>query len=179
MQLELAKTEEFLAVRDFYWELIDLMKGDNCSVGWQKGIYPSDEYLRSSLANKELYVLRQRGKISACVILNSAWNEGYEGVTWGMECRADEVLMLHALGVHPRLQKTGLGRDMVMAVIDIARTRGKKTLRLDILARNIGARKLYEKTGFHFVTAKDMYYEDTGWTEFWLYELMLADGENE
>lgn len=49
----------------------------------------------------------------------------------------------------------------------------KKTVRLDILGTNTAAEKLYTGCGFHFVQAKDMFYEDTGWTEYKMYERIL------
>ena len=35
------------------------------------------------------------------------------------------------------------------------------------------AEHLYTHCGFHFVEAKDMFYEDTGTTKYELYELVL------
>lgn len=46
----------------------------------------------------------------------------------------------------------------------------QKALRLDLLGENIAAERLYTKYGFEFVETKTMYYEDTDWTGFRLYE---------
>lgn len=35
------------------------------------------------------------------------------------------------------------------------------------------AEHLYTHCGFHFVEAKDMFYEDTGWTECKIFEMNL------
>ena len=43
-------------------------------------------------------------------------------------------------------------------------------MRLDILGTNAAAERLYTGMGFQFVQAKTMFYEDTGWTEYKLYE---------
>ena len=80
MQLRLAKTDEFEAVRDFYWESIDLMQDREDTVGWKKGIYPTDEFLRESIEKQELYVLDLDEKIAAAVIVNSDCNDGYKGI---------------------------------------------------------------------------------------------------
>lgn len=50
---------------------------NNKNLGWEKGVYPSDEFLRSSLVNGELYILTETDIICACVILNKECNEGY------------------------------------------------------------------------------------------------------
>lgn len=41
------------------------------------------------------------------------------------------------------------------------------------LGSNQAAERLYTKCGFQFVQAKEMFYEDTGWTEYKIYELNL------
>ena len=41
------------------------------------------------------------------------------------------------------------------------------------LGQNAVAEKLYTKCGIQFVQAKTMFYEDTGWTEFKMYEFNL------
>lgn len=43
----------------------------------------------------------------------------------------------------------------------------------DVLGACRSAERLYRKCGFQFVEAKNMYYEDTGWTEYKLFELNL------
>ena len=46
-------------------------------------------------------------------------------------------------------------------------------MRLDVLSACKTAERLYTACGFRFVEAKTMYYEDTGWTEFKMFELNL------
>ncbi len=58
-------------------------------------------------------------------------------------------------------------------VLDLARKLGKKSVRLDILGTNYPAEKLYTSMGFRFVQAKEMFYEDTGYTEYRMFELNL------
>ena len=53
----------------------------------------------------------------------------------------------------------------------MTRSDGKKAVRLDILGTNTTAEKLYTGCVFQFVQAKIMFYEDTGWTEYKMYEL--------
>ena len=173
MNLRLARKEEFEAIRDFYWELIDLMEDQKDTVAWQKGVYPADDFLANSIERGELYVLDREGRIVASVVVNSAWNEGYEGLPWSIDCSPEDALVPHALGVYPKVQGQGIGKIIVADVIELAKSKGKKTVRLDILHGNVGAEKLYTSMGFKYVATKEMFYEDTGWTEFHMYELML------
>lgn len=163
----------FDAIRDFYWALIDDMRDRNDQIGWKKGIYPTDAFLRESLERGELFALREAGELCGCVILNSACNEGYQGAPWSVDCPAGEVLVPHALAVAWRRQGTGLGRHLVEEILNHARAAGKKAVRLDILGTNTAAERLYNGCGFAFVQAKTMFYEDTGWTEYKMYELNL------
>ena len=173
MKLRPAEKDEFECVRDFYWELIDLMQGRPDTVGWKKGIYPSDSFLSDSIDRGELYILETEAGLSASVILNSSWNEGYDGLPWSIECGREDVLVPHALGVHPSMHMCGIGTAVVSDIISIAKALGKKTVRLDILKGNTAAERLYSKSGFSFVGSNDMFYEDTGLTEFLMYELIL------
>ena len=172
-QLRTARPDEYEAIRQFYWDSIELMKDIRDSVGWKKGIYPSDGFIQSSIENNELYVLDHDGGFAACVILNGICNNGYDGVEWGLDCADRDVLIPHALCVHPALQGRGYGSYVVEEIIDIAVSYGKKTVRLDVLSGNAAAERLYLGCGFRLVETKDMYYEDTGFTEFGLFELIL------
>lgn len=49
----------------------------------------------------------------------------------------------------------------------------EKAVSLDILGTNTAAERLYTRCGFRFVQAKQMYYDDTGWTEYKLFEYII------
>lgn len=173
MLFRLAKKDEFESLRKFYWNLIDEMRGQSDKIGWKKGIYPTDEFLRESLDKKEMYVLEENGKICASAIINSDYNEGYADIPWSFDCREDEVLIPHALAVSPSLQGRGIGKLFVKEIISLAKKQGKKAMRLDTLGTNTAAQKLYLACGFKFVKSKNLFYEDTGLTEYKMYELVL------
>ena len=173
MIFQKAATEEFPLIKEFYWNLIDEMEEENDKIGWKKGIYPSDSFLTESLTKGELFTLKENGELLACVILNSACNEGYTGVPWSLNCQDQDVLVPHALAVSPHRQGSGIGKRIVSEILTYARQTGKKAVRLDILGTNSIAEKLYTSCGFQFVQQKTMFYEDTGWTEYKMYELNL------
>ena len=87
--------------------------------------------------------------------------------------KRQEILIPHALAVIPMKQGSGIGTKVVEEIITYARLQHKKAVRLDILGTNQAAERLYTKCGFQLVQAKEMYYEDTGWTEYKIYELNL------
>ena len=57
--------------------------------------------------------------------------------------------------------------------IAMAREKGIKTVRLDVLEGNLPAEKAYGKVGFQYVDTVRMFYEDTGWTNYKLYEYIV------
>ena len=46
-------------------------------------------------------------------------------------------------------------------------------MRLDVLEGNVPAERLYEGFGFRYLATMPMFYEDTGWTNYELYEYPL------
>ena len=168
MEFLRASEADFLRVRQFYWDLIDRM--DSSVIGWKKGIYPSDEMLSDALTRGECYCLWEGTALCACVIVNSAHNEGYDGVPWRVNCAEDEVLIPHALAVDPAMQGCGVGRSVVEEIFALAKNSGKKAVRLDILSGNVAAEALYTRAGFTFVQEKSMFYEDTGRTNYRMFE---------
>lgn len=173
MKARTATKENFSAVKKFYWDLIADMAEQVDVIGWKQGIYPTDEYLHASIAAQNLIVFEDNQELLACVIVNSSTNEGYQGTAWPTSCRDEEVLIPHALGVKSSCQGKGIGRLVVQYLIDKGAKEGKKALRLDILKGNTAAETLYKKMGFVFVEEKVMFYEDTGWTEYQLFERPL------
>lgn len=170
LKIRQAETQEYSLVRAFYYELIDRMQNAQYKPGWQKGVYPADEYLRESLDKGDLYIGLLGEEISAAMIINHQCNEGYQKAKWEVEAAADEVMMIHALGVMPVHARKGFGADMVNAAIKLARTEHQKAIRLDVLCGNLPAERLYTGMGFCYRETQSMFYEDTGWTDFLLFE---------
>lgn len=176
MKFQKASEADFHMIQKFYWNVIDDIHRNNVNnenLGWKKGVYPSDNFIQSSLIKGELYTLTEKDALYACVILNSEHNEGYDNCTWGIVCDSSEVLTPHALAVDPILQGKGIGKIVVENILDIARAEHKKAVRLDVLSACKAAERLYTSCGFQFVEAKEMFYEDTGWTEYKMFEWNL------
>ncbi len=176
MNFQRANEQDFPVIQNFYWNVAESIHKNNVNsenLGWEKGIYPSDEFLLKSLANGELYTLTESGSLYACVVLNGEWNDGYNGCPWSVECAPEEVLVPHALAVAPALQGMGIGKAVVKNILEFAKAEKKKAVRLDVLGACKAAERLYTACGFQFIEAKNMFYEDTGWTEYKMFEFKL------
>jgi [ribosomal protein S18]-alanine N-acetyltransferase len=64
------------------------------------------------------------------------------------------------LGIHPRYQRQGLGKLLLSALLDKARTIEMARATLEVRASNQGAIDLYEKYGFQTVGRRKKYYQD-------------------
>lgn len=176
MRFQKANQSDFLAIQKFYWDVIEHIHKSNINnenLGWEKGIYPSDEFLHNSLANGELYTLTENDTLCACVILNSKYNEGYRDCPWSIVCSDNDVLIPHTLAVNPKMQGKGIGKIVVKNILAIAKSENKKAVRLDVLGACKAAERLYISCRFQFVAAKNMFYEDTGRTEYKMFEFNL------
>lgn len=172
-EIRIAEINEFDIVRTFYHSLIDAMQNAQYKPAWEKGVYPSDEYLRSSIKKHELYIGLTDGELSSAMIINHEYNESYDKAAWPTDAAPEEITVIHALAVHPCFGGKGIAKELVARAISIAENNKQKVIRLDVLGGNIPAAKLYTGMGFKYIDTVQMYYEDTGWTDFELYEYRL------
>jgi len=80
-------------------------------------------------------------------ILLARWDGAAAGCV-AMHPYGDHVCEMKRLYVLPELRKYGIGRALAVRVIEEARSRGYRTMRLDTLPSMQGAMKLYESLGF-------------------------------
>ena len=173
MEIRLACEEDFETVKEFYAVTTDLMQEREHKAGWKKGIYPSYEFMKQTIATHTMYTGMLDGVCVAAAVLDHNTTEGYEKVAWAVDALPEEVSVIHALGIHPNYQRQGLSKKLVQALLDIARANGQKAVRLDVLHDNLPAHNLYKKMGFVYRDTLQLYYEDTGLTDFLLYEYVL------
>lgn len=173
MKIGQAAADQYEEVRSFYHSLIDEM--EERYVAWEKDVYPSPELLKGAIGKGELYIGTVDDEIAAAMVFNSECDENYSKVHWQTEAEPSEVMVIHALGVHPRFMKRGYGCEMVEKAIETAKEKGAAAIRLDVLEGNIPAEKLYVSMGFRFIEEISMYYEDTGLARFRLFEYVLKN----
>lgn len=173
LQIRTAHPVDYADVRDFYYALTDAMEHAEFKPGWEKDVYPTQDFLCSSIENAELYIGEMDGRIVSCMVVNHAYNDGYRQAQWSVEAADTELLVIHALGVHPEFSSRGFAKQMVRYVMDSARRSSVKTIRLDVLDGNLPAEKAYRALGFQYRDTLRMFYEDTGWTAFKLFEYIL------
>ena len=172
-QIRRALPYEGRVALELYHRIIDDMENMRFKPGWRKGVYPSAETVYHAAQRGELYMATQEDEPVGVMILNHVGNEGLRDAAWKVKADPSEVLLIHALGVHPSAAQQGVGRTMVEEAIQIARAIGQKTVRLDVMNGNLPAERLYRGTGFRFVERTTLFYPDTGWCKYDLYEYPL------
>ena len=173
LQIRTADSSDYSNVIDFYYSLIDAMEDAEYKPGWEKDIYPTQEFLIRSIESNELYIGEMDGQIVSCMVVNHEYNDGYKDIQWSVEVKDSELFVIHALGVNSVFSGKGIAKQMVQQVIKIAHENNIKTIRLDVLEGNIPAEKAYTKMGFIYLDTIQMFYEDTGWTNYKLFEFIV------
>lgn len=131
LSIRVANDEDYIRIRDFYYSLIDAMEDAEYKPGWERDIYPTQEFLIKSINNKELYIAETDGCVIACMVVNHEYNDGYKAIQWTVEAEDSELLVIHALGVHPMHSGQGIAKQMVQRVIDVAVENKIKTIQYD------------------------------------------------
>ena len=171
--IRLAKIEEYDQVIKFYYDTIDMLNTSEFGSLWKKDVYPSNAYIYESIEKGHMWVYELDGQIISAMVLNHECNEGYKSVKWPTEAEKEQIFVIHAFGVLPSIHGKGIGSQMLKNAIEYAAEKNVKVIRLDVLADNVPAVRLYTKNGFSFVDSTCMYYEDTGWTDFKLFEYTI------
>jgi len=168
-----AQIDDYDDVEYFYCDLIDSMKESAYKPDWVMGVYPTERLLKEAISNETLYLAYLGNDLAGAMIVNHACEPEYETVKWQVDAKKNEVAIIHLLGVAPAFQGQSVARQMAAYVIEKCRKNAIKAIRLDVLKKNIPAAKLYLSAGFTYIDSVKIYYEDTGLTDFLLYELAL------
>lgn len=168
-----AEEDQYEQVRDFYRSMTDRMKKRGFIITWVKDVHPSPAFLKESICSGTLYIGTIGETIVSSMVLSHDHNEEYEKIEWAEPLDDSQILVVHALGADPDVTGKGVGRSMVNEAIRIAENCGMRAVRLDVLESNKPAENLYLGCGFEYRGTSRMYYENTGWKNFKMFEKIL------
>ena len=140
---------------------------------WEFGKHPTETAISDYVGRGMMYITEKDAGIIAAVAVTPFQPEDYHGVEWQADLADDEVAAVHILAVNPRSQGRGYAKQMMRDVIDLSKGMGKKAVRMDALACNAPAHRLYESLGFKKRGVCRWYAENTGWFDFYLFECLL------
>ncbi len=167
------KTDDLPRILDFYQLVIRETEGMPVFGRWVYGKHPTEEMITDYVRQGMMYCTEEDGDIAAAVAVTPYQTEDYRGVDWQIPLEDDEAAVVHILAVNPRLQRRGYAKSIMEDVIELARSTGMKAVRLDALACNPPAHRLYEALGFQRRDIRRWYTRNAGWIDFYLYEYLL------
>ena len=139
---------DLAAIGRIYEDIIARQEQGGPYVGWQRGVYPTEDTARAALARGDLFVQRREGKVTGAAIINQIQVDVYRQAAWQYPAPDEQVMVLHALVIDPAESGRGLGREFVGYYEAYAAEKGCPFLRIDTNAKNITARALYKKLGY-------------------------------
>ena len=171
MKLELATQNDFDEIIAFYDDVTERTPEMATYARWSKGKHPTVEGIRSYIDEGSMYLYRERGAIVGAMAVTMYQSEDYHAIDWSQQIADEKVAVIHILAVSPDAQGKGIGSEMIRETIRLARDKGMQAVRLDALASNTPAHRLYERLGFEYRGEQHLYAENTGWTDFYFFEL--------
>lgn len=138
---------------------------------WSKGKHPTEEDIQIYIEEGSMYLYRENGGIVGAMAVTMYQGEDYHAIEWVRQVGNDEAAVIHILAVSPDRQGEGIGSEMIREAIHLAQANGMKAVRLDALASNTPAHRIYERLGFVQRGQQHLYAENTGWTDFYFFEL--------
>ena len=170
MELELATKNDFDAIIAFYDDVTTRTPEMSIYARWQKGKHPTEEGIKAYIDEGSMYLYMDNGKIVGAMAVTMYQGEDYHAIEWTRQVPDDEVAVIHILAVSPDSQGKGIGSEMVQEAIRLALSKGMQAIRLDALASNTPAHRIYERLGFEYRGKQHLYAENTGWTDFFFFD---------
>lgn len=172
VNLRNAEIEESEEILEFYRNVINSLEGTEFKTRWSER-YPNLEYIETGIQKGEVYVHTENGKIIACLALNNRFEPEYENIKWMTDAEPQEIIIIHAFAVDSDFAGKGIGKEIFNQIKENAIKNNQKTIRIDIIDGNLGAKKVFEKLGFEYVDSAEIVHRAVGLEKFHLYEYPL------
>ena len=170
MRLESATQKDFDSIITFYDDVTERTPEIATYARWQKGKHPTIDGIKAYIDEGSMYLYREDDAIVGAMAVTAYQGEDYHAIEWSQKLADNEVAVIHILAVNPDKQGAGIGSKMIHEAIRLAHDKKMKAIRLDALASNTPAHRIYERLGFEYRGKQHLYAENTGWTDFFFFE---------
>lgn len=144
-----ARETDIPAIAGIYDRILAKEEAGQATIGWARGVYPTESFANKALAARDLFVLEDGGKICATARINQVQVPEYRNADWRYaDVPENEIMVLHTLVVDPQIAGHGYGRTFVSFYEQYAKEHGCPYLRMDTNIINTAARRFYAKLGF-------------------------------
>ena len=145
----------------FYGEIADAMVGTPHDCRWRRGLHPSKKMLEDAVSAGQLTIADDNGTIAAAVVANHDYDDSTApDLPWTVDCSWADSSVIHVLAAARAYRGTGVARDLLVHVIDTARSQNMRSVRLGVASNNTPAVKLYTSCGFHHIIEAKCRYGD-------------------
>ena len=172
MRIEPATQKDLDSLITFYDDVMEHTPEIAIYARWQKGKHPTVEGIKTYVDEGSMFLYKESDAIVGAMAVTMYQGEDYHEIEWSQNIPDDEVAVIHILAVSPDKQGAGIGSEMICEAIRLAQSKGMKSIRLDALASNTPAHRIYERLGFEYRGKQHLYAENTGWTDFYFFEYM-------
>lgn len=136
------------SVVEIYDHILTEQEEGRISVGWVRGVYPTEHTVEDAIKMQELFVDEEDGHILAAARINQMQMPEYSTASWRYQVPSNEIMVLHTLVVEPKISGNGCGKRFVKFYEAYALDHGCRYLRMDTNELNQAARSLYRKLGY-------------------------------
>ena len=119
-----------------------------------------------------MYLLAVDGELAGTVSLCRTHTDG-DGADFLTVTPGCGFAVVALLAVHPRFSGCGRAKVLLNHALELARSFGLKSVRLDVTDNNLPAQRLYEGAGFRPAGENTTVFDDGNSIRFLFYELML------
>jgi len=143
-----ATIKDIKAIAAIYEDIHTEEEKGNLTIGWQRGVYPTEKTAADSVAKGDMFVCERDGHVVAAAKINKEQVDVYADGKWEFKADDEEIMVLHTLVVSPSVQTSGIGKEFVKFYEEHALAEGCPYLRMDTNERNKRARAFYEGAGY-------------------------------
>lgn len=143
-----ATEKDIPAIAAIYEDIHTEEEAGRLTIGWERGVYPTEQTASDSVAKGDMFVCERGGHIVGAAKINKEQVDVYYGAPWEYAAADDAVMVLHTLVVSPKVQTSGIGKEFVKFYEKYALAEDCPYLRMDTNERNKRARAFYKKMGY-------------------------------
>ena len=122
------------AVTVIYDKLHTEEEAGRATIGWIRGVYPTEDTARQAFRRGDLFVQENGGKIVGAAIINQTQVAAYYGGPWQYAAEDSEIMVLHTLVIDPDTAGRGYGKQFVAFYEDYAGENGHLRLYITVEA---------------------------------------------
>ena len=102
--------QDIPAITAIYDRILDGEESGRTTIGWIRGIYPTEATAQAALAADELFCMEHEGVVVAAGRINHEQVSVYAQIPWeDAHAPEEQVMVLHTLVVDPAYEGRGFG----------------------------------------------------------------------